>query len=575
MSSQQQQQQQQEQRPPPPAYAQHEPESLYLPSVPTHALPSHHNDRLPGIRSLDLPNSAHGARFAPDLSPKNASHSSTSHGSLNELPTLPPLSSATFPRVPDSLPRHTTEMDIGSPMDTASVVSMQDDVARRRELSVLSMDDPDVRLAAEALSGLGNPDFVRSPTSRSLTLPRDSSSGSGPEEPLLSLITSNHPWLGGTINGSISAYNATKGFSPRFVKYGAELIERNIGSPMVNSVSSVSRRTGVDKSLRRYLGEGHRRPSDLEQGDTDAARKRQRRTSPASDAMDTDEGVSSRTRGQSHSSYAETLPAYDDHRSPQYEENASVVVVVDPATGKEVESRSSTPQDRRVNWSTQLIMTTSGLGVALSDKSLRSLKMCLKLLRSATKHIDDVMHALKLLLEDYEAALHSRRQSHGSTDIDTKMDIIESEEDDRVRELATRMKSLSDDIWKTLKSVVQSVSYYTGGALPQNASQVVRTQLMSVPTRWQTAQRSVAGGETAERGEEALGANRMLAFAKEGLNMMGEITKVVDGTIQSAETWLQRIGRKTPQESEPRTQQASEEKGGAVVRQEEIRDAKF
>jgi hypothetical protein len=40
----------------------------------------------------------------------------------------------------------------------------------------------------------------------------------------------------------------------------------------------------------------------------------------------------------------------------------------------------------------------------------------------------------------------------------------------------------------------------------------------------------------------------MLAFAKEGLDMMGQITTVVDGTVQSAETWLNRIGRRTPAE---------------------------
>ena len=39
-------------------------------------------------------------------------------------------------------------------LDRASVVSGEE---RRREMSVVSMDDPDVRLAAEALSGLGNP----------------------------------------------------------------------------------------------------------------------------------------------------------------------------------------------------------------------------------------------------------------------------------------------------------------------------------------------------------------------------------------------------------------------------------
>lgn len=112
----------------PPAYAQHDPQSLDLPSVPTHTLPS--------LRSLDLPD-VHASRASIELSPK------ATWGAFQ-----PPLNSATFPKVP--------EVDVGSPMevDRCSVVSGDD---RRREMSVLSVDDPDVRLAAEALSGLGNP----------------------------------------------------------------------------------------------------------------------------------------------------------------------------------------------------------------------------------------------------------------------------------------------------------------------------------------------------------------------------------------------------------------------------------
>jgi hypothetical protein len=121
-------------------------------------------------------------------------------------------------------------------------------------------------------------DFARSPTAHSITL--SARSPTAEPEPLLSLLTSNHPWLGGTINGSISAYNTTKGYTPRFVQYGAELIERNIGSPMVNTVSSVGRRTGMEQNIRRYLGEQGRRPSDLEAGDDESSRKRQRRISP-------------------------------------------------------------------------------------------------------------------------------------------------------------------------------------------------------------------------------------------------------------------------------------------------------
>lgn len=137
------------QRAPPPAYTQHEPESLHLPSVPTH-IPTHHpqdNGRLPGIKSLDL----------PDTKPRHTPHNSIEYSPRSRFETsqwgmLPALNNATFPRAPEGLPRE----DIGSPMDTASVRSMQDDGASRRETSV-SMDDPDVRLAAEALSGLGNP----------------------------------------------------------------------------------------------------------------------------------------------------------------------------------------------------------------------------------------------------------------------------------------------------------------------------------------------------------------------------------------------------------------------------------
>lgn len=396
---------------------------------------------------------------------------------------------------------------------------------------------------------LSQPDFGRSPSVRTLPLPATAPQDASERPPLLSLITSNHPWLGGTINGSINAYNATKGFSPRFVQYGAELIERNIGSPVVNTVSSVGRRTGVEKNLRRYLGE-HRRPSDLE--DSNSARKRLRVATPSDTETLDNETVcgTPRTRMGSLSSYAESLPGYEaDHRSPSYEESA-VVPSSYKGKGKEPASRSQSTQDRRMAWSTQLIMTTSGLGVALSDKSLNSLKYCLGYLRTATKHIDLVMHSLKLLLDEYDDA-QRRRQSQSPTNGDGSGDAmeVEGEGEDEVRRIAEKMKSASSDIWKTLQQVVQSVSNYTGGALPQNASQVVRTQLLSVPQRWASATQSTSAQGGEHQVDEVRGAQRMLAFAKEGLDMMGQITTVVDGTVQSAETWLGRMGRR-PQESQ-------------------------
>jgi hypothetical protein len=305
---------------------------------------------------------------------------------------------------------------------------------------------------------------------------------------------------------------------------------------VVNTVSSVGRRTGVEKNLRRYLGD-HQRPSDIEEGNSDSSRKRQRVASPRAEAMDVDQAFSPRTRVSSHSSVADSLPAYDDQCSPAYEEALK---------GGQLDTRAA--QDRRLNWSTQLIMTTSGLGAALSDRSLNSLKYCLGLLRHATTHIDSAMKALKLLLDDYEAA----RQQVG-TEADTRDGTSAPSEsgadrEEQVRRIAERMKTLSSDIWKTLENVVNSVSQYAGGALPQNARQVVRTQLLSMPQRWQAASRSAEGQE---RGSEAVGAQRMLAFAKEGLDMMAQVTTVVDGTVQSAETWLARMGRRPQQNGQP------------------------
>ncbi|OCK83098.1 Opi1-domain-containing protein [Lepidopterella palustris CBS 459.81] len=539
----------------PPAYT-HEPDTFQLPSVPQHELPSISNSarqHLPGIKSLDLPYNPQGRPLAPNgghgaLDPNLNSHSDASQWHYPNA-----LLHTTFPQVPSTVPRSSTEEGIGSPMDDVKSVLSVEDQHNLNGASVISMDDPDVRLAAEALSGLGNPDFVRSPPHRNLTLSRDHNQES---EPLLELITSNHPWLGGTINGSISAYETTKSYTPRFVQYGAELLERNIGSPVVNTVSSVGRRTGVEQNLRRYLG-GHRRPSDLEQGDTADSpdHKRRRVMNSAGDPMDLEGGLHTpRTRGGSQSSYPDSLPAYDENKSPKYEE---AVVAMDTPQNAQDQGQAQS-QDCRGHWSAQLVITASGLGVALSEASLKSLKACLGLLGSATSHVGNVMRAMKQLLEDYERALQARQQSDGQSDgsyhiAGTTSSNSPPEMEERVRTIADRMKELGNDIWKTLQKVVASVSRYTGGALPENARLLVRSQLMSVPQRWQLAQRSTARDQ---RGEEVRYAHRMLAFAKEGLDMIAQVSTVIGGTIESAEIWLERMGKGRREEGE-----ASVEKG--------------
>jgi transcriptional repressor OPI1 len=261
----------------------------------------------------------------------------------------------------------------------------------------------------------------------------------------------------------------------------------------------------------------------------------------------------SRRQSQASSMYQESLPAYDENRSPQYEERSGELLLIT--------SPQSDQQQRGVNhnWSTQLMISTSGLGVALSESSLRSLKACLGMLRGATTHISNVMQALALVLADYEAATRPQRRDaeHGSEKqlFAGREEALTPEQQEASRQIAERIKALSDDIWKTLQNVVNSVSRYTGGALPDNARTLVRRQLMSVPLRWRVANQTANGsteeganGDQSQASEPARSAHRMLAFAKEGLDMIAQVSAVVDGTVGSAEKWLDSLGRRRPDE---------------------------
>lgn len=125
----------------PPSYSSHDPNTLNLPSVPQGIVA--HSD----ASTLDFRNV---------------------RSSFQESPTIPILSAAYHPDAfkgqlpPDqqyspTSPSRTTNMHQRPASDVMSPRSMMslDDLPARA--SSVSMDDPDVRIAAEALSGLGNP----------------------------------------------------------------------------------------------------------------------------------------------------------------------------------------------------------------------------------------------------------------------------------------------------------------------------------------------------------------------------------------------------------------------------------
>ena len=482
--------------------------------------------------------------------PQSTPAANTSTGTVTTMATT---TATTAVSAPPSAPmlRNIAEPDRASAMDLDSNANRED---RTRATSVLSIDDIE---AAQALEGLrtGKPksdtqnedagadnslpiDFVQSsPSHQSRPSQHHSSTSVTPTseprqpEPLLALLTSSHPLLSSARNVSVSAYTSSKSYSPRF-KSGAEFIERNIGSPVANTIGTVGRKTGVEGGLRWAL-------QLRERGDTSGGgQRRSKRRKVSEDArgqFDIEKGrldasMTSRTRRSSDASHAETLPPYDDNTSPNYEDIGRLAISTkegdDPQTAQSA------------NWQTRLMISTSGLSVAMSEESLRSLTYCLTWLQWANDRLGKSIISLKDVLKEWENAQKQSLDSSGNP---------EDNPQNRAA-LLERIQQVKGDVLQTLKQVVDVVSKYAGGALPENARNLVRRHLTSLPQRFRLASTSTPPPESsASTSEMGTSAHRVLVLAQEGLDMMAQVSGVVSDTLLSAEDWCEKLGRKKPE----------------------------
>ncbi|KAF4446230.1 hypothetical protein F53441_10115 [Fusarium austroafricanum] len=527
--------------------------------------------KFPDVPNTDLPTSLPRlARHEGENDVKLPSLSSiTSEMALEPPKAWPPLHP--IPYAPNFGHMDSpTRMDLDASSNSVVSAASPDRLIDARAGSV-SLDDPDVRLAAEALGDL-RADFISSPPHTNSSLPVSpptshgfQSSNQTPQspqpEPLLSLLTTTHPLLASTIEGATSAYGGAKNFSPRF-RSGAEYVEGYL-TPIANTVGSVGRVTGVEGGVRWFLGAGRRQnssTSDLETGNSKKRRKTDSEDEAVSNKRFEGEGMqqvaddqlldapspSSKTmsRRMSTTSTIDTLPAYDELRSPAY---------------TETDSNSPRPPSRPNSaWQSRLIMSTSGLSVAMSNESLRSLKYCLQWLRWANDHIARVIAALKTTLEQYEKV----QPQDGE-----KLQAGQQAQDPESRsQLAARINSLKGDVLRTLRDAINTVSKYAGGALPENARILVRRHLTSLPQRFRIATMSDRNAAGQQDNESALAesAHKVLVLAKEGLDMVTQVSGVVDGTIVSAEQWLDRMGKQRSQEEKPVLPQTQTEVDGDV-----------
>jgi hypothetical protein len=245
-------------------------------------------------------------------------------------------------------------------------------------------------------------------------------------------------------------------------------------------------------------------------------------------------------------STVDTLPAYDELRSPAYTETA------------ESQRTPTSNSNAGAAWQSRLVMSTSGLGVAMSDESLRSLKYCLRWLRWANDHMGGVIGNLKTTLDQYDShdengAAQLEETARQEEALPVEQTALITPEQSRT-ELAARINVLKGDVLKTLQDVINTVSKYAGGALPENARILVRRHLTSLPQRFRVATMTENNGQGGPADSEHAmrdGAQKVLVLAKEGLDMVAQVSGVLDGTIVSAEEWCERMGKRKPSTDEP------------------------
>lgn len=340
-------------------------------------------------------------------------------------------------------------------------------------------------------------------------------------EPLLSLLTSQHPLAASLINGSLSAYKTTQSYIP-----GAYFVERNVGLPLAGTIGRV---TGVEGGLRWALQ--RREGSDQTQSQRKTDMVPLNESSPEVDVEKGfgDRPAGGRVRRSSQLSFAESLPAYDEAgRSPPYQEQQQLVL--------ESRERQSPP-----GWRAQLMITTSGLGIAMRDESLRSLRYCLSWLTWANQRLGGAIQNLKDLLHQWDEG-----QQNGTPAMRPNMSASSIQESEsRSAALSARIAALKSDVLSTLKQVVEIVSNYAGGALPENARNLVHRHLISLPQRFSLA--SAISSKSENGSEAASSAHRVMVLAQEGLDMMNQVSRVVNDTLVSAENWCEKLGKRRPE----------------------------
>ncbi|KAH9939158.1 Opi1-domain-containing protein [Amylocystis lapponica] len=293
------------------------------------------------------------------------------------------------------------------------------------------------------------------------------------------------------VNTALRAYEHGKA-SSRVVKYGAEMMEssvKSISRPVMDRLPvgqldefacrqldrlenytrrASSRDRSDDRSRERSVSRDRARSTQWDLDNVSISRSDHRSRRERWEEGSTSVQAQSRTPTP-HSQY---LSSHSYSRSPaphSHSHSTSYPSQQPPLSASSASGSESQQVAQRSRW--QVMLTEAGgLGAAVSEESMRRLRYCLQWLQYATAHID----AQILVLRNFITSLQSTTSDpHSVTAISA-------------HHLHT-LNAAKRDVVDTLRQVVDVVSRYAGGALPEPACRRVRSFILHLPRRWAQA----------------------------------------------------------------------------------------
>ncbi|KAF8316771.1 Opi1-domain-containing protein [Clavulina sp. PMI_390] len=424
--------------------------------------------------------------------------------------------------------------------------------------------------SSDASSSIGTPSLSAGPSSTapSVTSGDQIMSPTGEPPEFLSRV-SNMPFVG----TAMRVYEQGKN-SSRVVKFGAEMMEGTVKTmtrPVIDRLPMSQLDSFANRQLDRFGGSGGRsssisstsRGDDLSPGQeasysSDTMSRRSPDSGPASASRGRkhlwldDDNDAARRRSTSRDSYGSSSPppsetAYSAssgiHSRLESDSNWHAIVHAhdqqqreqqalddqeSPEPGQEVQVAG------RSGWQT-VLREAGGLSAAISPESMKRLKYCLQWLQYANHHIDQQI----LLLRSF---ITSITPTSATASTSTSMVPYES---------LSLLSQVKTELINTIRQVVDVVSTYAGGALPEQARASVRSFILMLPERWTMAaradmgdpallQRDPNGAGGMSRSAAMAASGRVLTLATESLDMMRSVTSVFKDTLERAEAWVDR-----------------------------------